>query len=29
MVNYAVVLAWLNIVRGTKMTVWVPDRKQA
>ena len=29
MVNYAVILAWLNIVRGTKMTVWVPDRKQA
>jgi hypothetical protein len=29
MVNYALVPAWFNIVRGTRMTLWVPDRKNA
>lgn len=29
MVNYALIPAWLNIVRGTRMTVWVPERKGA
>ena len=28
-VNYALLPAWMNIVRGTRMTVWVPDRKGA
>jgi hypothetical protein len=26
MVNYAVVSAWINVIRGTGVTVWVPDR---
>jgi hypothetical protein len=29
MVNYALVPAWINIFRGTGMTVWVPERKEA
>lgn len=29
MVNYALVPAWINIVRGTGMTLWVPERKEA
>jgi hypothetical protein len=29
LVNYALVPAWINIVRGTRMTVWVPERKGA
>jgi cellulose synthase/poly-beta-1,6-N-acetylglucosamine synthase-like glycosyltransferase len=28
-VNYALLPAWVNILRGTRMTVWVPDRKGA
>ncbi len=27
LVNYALVPAWINIVRGTRMTVWVPERE--
>lgn len=27
MVNYALVPAWINILKGTRVTVWVPDRK--
>jgi cellulose synthase/poly-beta-1,6-N-acetylglucosamine synthase-like glycosyltransferase len=27
MVNYALVPAWINIVRGTRVTVWVPERE--
>jgi cellulose synthase/poly-beta-1,6-N-acetylglucosamine synthase-like glycosyltransferase len=27
MVNYALVPAWINIMKGTRVTVWVPDRK--
>jgi hypothetical protein len=26
-VNYALIPAWVNIIKGTRMTVWVPDRK--
>ena len=29
LVNYALVPAWINIVRGTRMTLWVPERKEA
>ena len=29
MVNWALVLAWVNVVRGNKITVWVPERKGA
>lgn len=29
MVNYALVPAWINILRGTRLTLWVPDRKGA
>ena len=29
MVNYALIPAWINIVRRTRVTVWVPDRKGA
>ena len=29
MVNYAVGLAWFNILRNRRMTVWAPERKQA
>jgi cellulose synthase/poly-beta-1,6-N-acetylglucosamine synthase-like glycosyltransferase len=29
MVNYALVPAWINIVRRTRVTVWVPERKGA
>jgi cellulose synthase/poly-beta-1,6-N-acetylglucosamine synthase-like glycosyltransferase len=29
MVNYALVPAWINILRGTRMTLWVPERKEA
>jgi hypothetical protein len=29
MVNYALVLAWANIVRGKRMTFWAPERKDA
>ena len=28
-VNYALVPAWLNIVRGTRIVLWVPERKEA
>jgi cellulose synthase/poly-beta-1,6-N-acetylglucosamine synthase-like glycosyltransferase len=27
MVNYALVPAWINIVRGSQVTVWVPERE--
>ena len=27
LVNYALVPAWINIVRGTRVTVWVPERE--
>jgi cellulose synthase/poly-beta-1,6-N-acetylglucosamine synthase-like glycosyltransferase len=29
LVNYALVPAWINIVRGAHMTVWVPERESA
>ena len=29
LVNYALVPAWINMVRGRRLTVWVPERKQA
>ena len=29
LVNYALLPAWINIFRGTRMTAWVPERKQA
>ena len=29
LVNYAMLPAWINVVRGTRITVWVPERKQA
>jgi hypothetical protein len=29
LVNYALVPAWINIFRGTRLTLWVPDRKGA
>ena len=29
MVNYALIPAWLNILRGSGMTLWVPERKEA
>ncbi len=29
LVNYAVTLAWVNIVRGSEITVWTTDRKGA
>jgi hypothetical protein len=29
MANYALVLAWLNIARGNRMKLWVPERPQA
>jgi cellulose synthase/poly-beta-1,6-N-acetylglucosamine synthase-like glycosyltransferase len=29
LVNYALVPAWINIVRGTRVTVWVPEREGA
>ena len=29
MANYALVLAWLNIARGNRMTLWVPERPKA
>jgi cellulose synthase/poly-beta-1,6-N-acetylglucosamine synthase-like glycosyltransferase len=29
MVNYALIPAWINILRRTRVTVWVPDRKGA
>ena len=29
MVNYALVLAWINIFKGRRMTVWAPERKGA
>jgi cellulose synthase/poly-beta-1,6-N-acetylglucosamine synthase-like glycosyltransferase len=29
MVNYALVLAWVNIVRGRRMTFWAPERERA
>lgn len=29
MVNYALVLAWINILKGTRMVLWAPDRKGA
>ncbi len=29
LVNYALVPAWINIVRGTRLTFWAPERKQA
>jgi cellulose synthase/poly-beta-1,6-N-acetylglucosamine synthase-like glycosyltransferase len=27
LVNYAMVPAWINVVRGTSITVWVPERE--
>ncbi len=27
LVNYALIPAWINIIRGAGMTLWVPDRK--
>jgi cellulose synthase/poly-beta-1,6-N-acetylglucosamine synthase-like glycosyltransferase len=29
MVNYALVLAWANILRGKRLTFWAPERKDA
>ena len=29
MVNYALVLAWFNIFRGKRVTLWTPERKSA
>ncbi len=29
LVNYALVPAWINIARGTRITFWVPERKEA
>lgn len=29
MANYALVLAWLNIAKGNRMKLWVPERPQA
>jgi cellulose synthase/poly-beta-1,6-N-acetylglucosamine synthase-like glycosyltransferase len=29
MANYALVLAWRNVLRGTRMTLWSPERKGA
>lgn len=29
MVNYALVLAWINVCRGTRMTLWAPEREGA
>lgn len=29
LVNYAMVPAWINFMRGSHVTVWVPERKQA
>lgn len=27
-VNYALVLAWINILKGTRMVLWAPERKK-
>lgn len=27
MVNYALALAWINVLKGTRMILWAPDRK--
>lgn len=27
MVNYALILAWINVVKGARMVLWAPDRK--
>jgi cellulose synthase/poly-beta-1,6-N-acetylglucosamine synthase-like glycosyltransferase len=29
LVNYALVPAWINVARGTRVTVWVPEREAA
>jgi cellulose synthase/poly-beta-1,6-N-acetylglucosamine synthase-like glycosyltransferase len=29
LVNYAMVPAWINIFRGRRVTIWVPERKEA
>lgn len=29
LVNYAMVLAWINVFRGRPVTIWVPERKEA
>jgi cellulose synthase/poly-beta-1,6-N-acetylglucosamine synthase-like glycosyltransferase len=29
MVNYALVLAWINVLRGTRIILWAPEREEA
>ena len=29
MVNYALVLAWINVARGNRMVLWSPERKSS